>query len=653
MGANTFRFAAGPQMCASFGWGHYWVYSFTVRVYYRAGSRPHPSGSLLSPATNATVGDSPRLIAQVSGNAARISRVDFLANYEDYDWDGDGIWKQWQYAIERGVPVKHAGSAFQAPFAVTWDTSWVPDQTEPLEVAARITDSLGMIYITPSVAIQLKRTGRSVKMFRVADFPEQFGAHGGKTLQAKIPIPDDLSNARMARVVFTSWSAGHADAVLMNGKKLADRTGVVHNYSFDAFDLPMNWIQKGENVFALHSTTNHHAAEVNWPGPAILVEFGAPDPQPAAQAPWWHSGFGRRLAIEMDPDSVERLDKPMELALDLAKLGIGPDPSRWRLVEIGSDGKVTDDNVPFQFNRATDGGNAGTLILMANGRSPARQVRRFHLYYLASTSAPPLPRFESLLRVEDNISFEGQLSYRIQAGLSTFYYHKEGAGFAGLQDRDGLEWLGYHPGNGPGGEFRGIPNLGFNFGHPGYKGETGSDSRIEARGPLHIRIVSERHDRKWAAAWDVFPTYARMTMLRNDKPYWYLYEGTPAGELSLGRGYNYTSEGYRRSNAESWSYDLKSPEWVFFGDTKVKRTLFLANHEDDGAPEQYWPMDGKMTVFGFGRAFRYKTQYLNRAPAQLTIGLLETDDFNEAALRIESAWRPLTVRIGEPQEKFE
>lgn len=649
-GANLFKFTAGPQMCAGFGFGHFWIYSFTVRLYYAPGSRPHPSGSMISPAMSATMGDFPRLIADARGHGARISRVDFLANCEGYDWNGDGVWKQWQYAMERGVPMKHAGSAFELPYAVTWDTAWLPDQSEPIQIAARITDSLGMTYITPAVSVQLKRPGRSVRMHRVTGFPEQFGASQSRTLQAAIPIPGDLQTARMARLVFTSWSAAHADSLLLNGKPVATRTSNIHNYSFDEFDLPMSFIQKGENIFSLRSDTKDHAAEVNWPGAAILVEYGPPPLRPAADAAWWHPAFRRRLLIEVNPDGVARLDKPVEVSLNLANLQLDAGSARWRVVEIGAAGEVTNDHVPFQFNPDPDR-QKGTLILLAEGEMGRTQRRRFHLYQQAEASAPVAPRVADRLQLEDNVPFEGQASFRVKSANATYLYHKEGAGFAGLQDLAGLEWLGYHPGNGPAGEYRGIPNLGFNFGHPGYKGETGSDSRIEASGPLHIRVLSERHDRKWAARWDFFPGYARMTMLKNDKPYWYLYEGTPAGELSLERGFHYTSDGHRHSNAESWGHDLKAPEWVFFGDAKVKRTLFLANHDDDDAPDQYWPMEGKMTVFGFGRAFRFRDQYLNRAPAQLTIGLLETDDFNEAAMRIESAWRPLTVQVEEPQAR--
>jgi hypothetical protein len=201
------------------------------------------------------------------------------------------------------------------------------------------------------------------------------------------------------------------------------------------------------------------------------------------------------------------------------------------------------------------------------------------------------------------------------------------------------------PGGRSAGEFRGIPNLG-KFAHPGYTEGTGSDSRIESAGPLRVRIVSERHDRKYAAAWDIFPTYARLTVLKHGEPYWFLYEGTPAGKLDLRTNFQVTSSGLRRPITETWSGDLPGPEWVYFGDANSPRVLYVVNHAEDDAPDQFWQMDGNMTVFGFGREYRCCGQYLNWSPAQFTIGFAESTAFDSVSRTIDSAYRDLRVRVG-------
>jgi hypothetical protein len=51
------------------------------------------------------------------------------------------------------------------------------------------------------------------------------------------------------------------------------RIGKVHDVSFDAITIPVALLHKGKNVFTIFSETDDHAAEINWPGPVLLVEF--------------------------------------------------------------------------------------------------------------------------------------------------------------------------------------------------------------------------------------------------------------------------------------------------------------------------------------------------------------------------------------------
>ena len=245
----------------------------------------------------------------------------------------------------------------------------------------------------------------------------------------------------------------------------------------------------------------------------------------------------------------------------------------------------------------------------------------------------------------DEVEYEGQLSFRVRTASATYSFHKEGAGFASITDPSGAEWIGYKPGGRAAGEFRGIPNLG-EFAHPGYAGAKGAESRLVAKGPVRVSIVSEGRDGKWATRWDIYATHARMTLLRTAKPYWFLYEGTPGGRLDLKDGFQITSDGMKRSLAQSWSGDMRGPEWIYFGNTDSKCVLFVAKHEDDDAPDQYWPMDGNMTVFGFGRMFTCCKTYLTASQAQLTIGLTASGSFDRVSKAIESAYRQSNVSVG-------
>jgi hypothetical protein len=296
--------------------------------------------------------------------------------------------------------------------------------------------------------------------------------------------------------------------------------------------------------------------------------------------------------------------------------------------------------VPFQFDAPRN------LTILMKGVTPSGSSRRFHVYFGQAAVAAAN---DALVRVSGEVDYEGQKSIRIATPAATYTYHKEGAGFASIADAQGNEWIGYKPGGKAAGEYRGIPNAG-EFAHPGYTGKTGSVSRIVAQGPLKATIESVRADGRQAARWDVFPSHARMTMLRTDKPYWFLYEGTPGGKLDIERGFQVTSDGIHRSLAERWSGDMPGAEWIYFGTPEAKQVLYVVNHQDDAAPDQYWPMDGNMTVFGFGREYTCCGRYLESAPARFTIGFAPNAGFNAVARTIESSWRDMPVEVG-PVEK--
>jgi len=269
-GVNAFQFTCGRQIRYGFDWGMFWVYSFTVRVYYDS-TKPHPTGRIVSPASGDAIGDSPELAAEASG---AIRQVDFIGHYEDFDWEGDGVYRQWHYQTRYGIIHKHIGASAAAPHKVTWNTDWIPDQDQPIRIMAKITDENGTCAMTPAVDnISLVREGRSVRMYKSYEVPESFGVRMGKRMTCKIDVPKDLSNATDARLVLSTWSADHAEEIGLNDRMLVERIGVVHDYSYDAIPVPLEIIKRGVNIFHIFSNTERHAAEVNWPGPVLMIEF--------------------------------------------------------------------------------------------------------------------------------------------------------------------------------------------------------------------------------------------------------------------------------------------------------------------------------------------------------------------------------------------
>jgi hypothetical protein len=279
-GANTVQFAAGRQIAYGFDFGFYWIYDFTVRVFYDAATL-HPTGEVVLPKADTTFDETLELEARVNSSNGPIARVEFIGEYDDFDWDGDGVWREWQYTTHHGVLRHHLGTATTAPWRATFDARWLPDQTQPVRVRARITDSTGMTYLAPPVNVTQRRDGRSVRMIKPAVVPENFSARNGReSAKCELVVDTDLAAAKSARLLLSTWSANVDDdsvhELRLNGHRLANRFGAFHNYSFDKLDVPLSRLRRGTNEISLFSTFKGHALEVNWPGPVLLIEFETP-----------------------------------------------------------------------------------------------------------------------------------------------------------------------------------------------------------------------------------------------------------------------------------------------------------------------------------------------------------------------------------------
>ena len=247
-----------------------------------------------------------------------------------------------------------------------------------------------------------------------------------------------------------------------------------------------------------------------------------------------------------------------------------------------------------------------------------------------------------LVGVSEKPGYQGQDSFEITTPAATYIYHKQGAGFASMIDGDGRDWLSYRPHGGSDGKYRGIPNLVYPEGyfHPG---GTECTSRLVKQGPIRAEIYSETQKGDWACRWDIFPTFARLTVLKAPKGYWFLYEGTPGGELDEANDFCVRSSGERSPASESWEDLLLDPRWVYFGAGNTARVLYLLHHERGQGTDSYWPMETNMTVFGFGRS--NLESYLIQTPARFTVGFLETQDAEQVQSYLKGLSKPLTCTV--------
>ncbi|MGE3166754.1 MAG: LamG-like jellyroll fold domain-containing protein [Planctomycetota bacterium] len=399
--------------------------------------------------------------------------------------------------------------------------------------------------------------------------------------------------------------------------------------------------------FAYEVLARDAAGNVSAPSAAVSATTLASDGDE-----WLGASWGFRVPLVVDPQSYRRFEKPIELDVDftglLSDLGTSGalDVGSIRVVEVNAAGQILDASVPHQFDldptfEATANAR-GRLVFLAEGWQPGTARRYYHLYFAVNSALPPAAVTPRIV-VTDNVIDEGMSSYQVATTLGTFHYQKDAGGFSSAVDLDGNDWISHAPTGGAGGLFRGIPNLVSpeNHFHPGY---SGSSSSLVRQGPLLTEIHTETLDGAWECTWEIFPRYARLTVLRADHPYWFLYQGTPGGRLDVLTDYCLRADGTFNFLTTPWGGDLAGEEWVLFADPLVGRALFFANHEDDSALDAYDHQNELMTDFGFGRDTL--VPILTIEPAQFTFGFIEDPEGSGAAAEVRAAYRPIAVDRG-------
>ena len=409
----------------------------------------------------------------------------------------------------------------------------------------------------------------------------------------------------------------------------------------------------------------------------------------AVSSNWIYGDRDYRMTLNISANGHDRTDKVIEYDFDFAdeltNLGaIGAfDEDSIRVAEVDSSGNLIDSEVPFQFdNGAVMDEASGTLIFMMTGNTSANNSRYYQVYFDTNGTFSAPAAMDDLVVRQSDVSYRGQDSFLIHtkddaSTLNTaYYYHKRGGGFASIYDRNGNDWVGYYSTSNSqsGGEFRGIPNLGDVF-HPGYNSTSGdtmrSTSTVIEDGSLRLSVLSVSFDNEWSARWDFFPTYTRMTILDipDDEQYWFLYEGTPGGEL------NYTgqdqdvivrSDGPTNNAGVSWAVEDQEldtfsnnteGEWIYVADATLDRIFFVAHGNDDAQPDSYRPQkdndltpppsssdNGAMTVFGYGRQTTSGTnRFLSALNATFTIGFGESKVHDDATAVIHSASQDVII----------
>ena len=246
---------------------------------------------------------------------------------------------------------------------------------------------------------------------------------------------------------------------------------------------------------------------------------------------------------------------------------------------------------------------------------------------------PLKPDMQSITFIEDTVDHSaGNLPcFKIITPTATYYLEKTGGGLSSMIDKDGIDWIGFHPqkGSGAAGEYRGFPNAvhqqAGSYFHPRNSATDPSTTKVEYVGSERITISVTADKQHWAGRYDFHPTHCTFTMTKMPagKKYWVLYEGVPGGQYDDEDWWLCSGRNEKQPLTTTQEGDLPNPEWIVFGDKRrVNRDLFLLHHKDDNHTDRFYQMQQKMTVFGFGRKGIKK--YLDTVPQSFSIGFLET-----------------------------
>lgn len=239
--------------------------------------------------------------------------------------------------------------------------------------------------------------------------------------------------------------------------------------------------------------------------------------------------------------------------------------------------------------------------------------------------------------------YEQRPHFIVETEQATYYFDRAGGGISRLIDGDGNDWVAFKkdplesfPASAAAG-YRGIPNALFGKNNPDAGGGHPGFDRCVSEIVSYNTIRSVTRSGQWAWSWTFTETTATMTMEKAapDLPWWFLYEGPIAGSFAPKQKFWATNnDGPTRAVPDRKDQFFDHLQWVYFGDIRTPRALYIAQHQPDKLDDTLWFMgnskkgavssaDG-MLVFGFGRAAKAKP-LITGAGHQFTLGLIELE----------------------------
>lgn len=280
-GTNKFEFTCqgnGASGALAKVWPQYLIYGVNFRIYYDPAKKPHSTGEIIAPRSGGVLYANPKIQASVTGS---VNRVDFFGDYNDFNWRGDGTTTGWQYDYHYNVMQHHIGHTSRTPYKVTWDTTWIPSQSRPFRIAARIRGSDGIYYITPAVTgISLNRSDTVVR-YSHSSIPKDWITNSFHPMKEAFTVIPSLAGATTARMFARTWNGVDAEEIGINATRVSSYIGnKSHDIDWTETALNLSILKEGTNSIYTKGTSKEHGIEVLWPGLEIFVRYNIPEAKP-------------------------------------------------------------------------------------------------------------------------------------------------------------------------------------------------------------------------------------------------------------------------------------------------------------------------------------------------------------------------------------
>ncbi len=273
-GDNVFRLKVDSTQ--RWNWPQHIFYGIIFRVYYDQDAFNLPEikiGEIPEKQIRSAV-----VLTLETNQAPGIEKVEFIGEYSDFDWEGNGKYHQWHGHTHRGLFRNHIGTSDRLPFHFTWDTEWLPNQRDKISVAARVHFRNGLIKMTESLSELTLDRPYSIELCRPYQIPKNWVTRQD-TFQAKFDIHGDLTNALQYQAAWRSWSPCYGRGIFINGQKIWDKEDPCYGYAEHTLTFDStNHLQQGENVIATGMTPlidgkMVHGMEVQYPGIMVKVKY--------------------------------------------------------------------------------------------------------------------------------------------------------------------------------------------------------------------------------------------------------------------------------------------------------------------------------------------------------------------------------------------